>query len=67
MLGRESKMDELMMAAMDPEMGHDAKGTVGLPFLSLCPQISADHLSENITRKFTKMQRMVRSAQPQPI
>lgn len=36
-------MDELMMAAMDPEMGHDAKGTVGLPFLSLCPQISADH------------------------
>ena len=55
-----------MMSAVDPELGNDAKWTVGLPLLSLDPQISADHLCETIARKATEMPRIVKSALPQP-
>lgn len=53
-----------MMSAVDPELGNDAKWTVGLPLLSLDPQISADHLCETIARKATEMPRIVKSALP---
>lgn len=55
-----------MMSAVDPELGDDVKWTVGLPLLSLDPQISADHLCETIARKSTEMPKIVKSALPQP-
>ena len=66
-MGGKEYIDELLMAPMASELGNDVKYTVGLPSCSYSSSISADHLYETITRKLAKMQRMVKSAQPQPI